>query len=194
MIRGVASGLMAVNLVDEVTQFQFIGSVERIAERFLLPVLEALIQTFPFTVLGFHSDNGSEYVNKQVAALLEKLHVQEFTKSRARRTNDNALVASKNGSVVRKHLGYAHIPGRFAQTANDFTRNVLSPTSTSTGLASSPPMPGNGFAKATMRPPSASTRPGLNCSVPSTTPKTQPPEGLSHLCPSSSFQDWKGLQ
>ena len=120
-------GLYHINLVDEVTQFQFVGSVERISERFLLPVLEALIQAFPFVIRGFHSDNGSEYINRQVAALLEKLRIQEFTKSRARRTNDNALVESKNGSVVRKHLGYAHIPGRFAQRVNVFTQEVLSP-------------------------------------------------------------------
>jgi len=119
--------LYHINLVDEVTQFQFVGSVERICERFLLPVLEALIEAFPFTVLGFHADNGSEYINRQVARLLSKLHVQEFTKSRARRTNDNALAESKNGSVVRKHLGYTHIPGRFAQQVNLFTQNVLSP-------------------------------------------------------------------
>ena len=120
-------GLYHINLVDEVTQFQFVGSVERISERFLLPVLEALILAFPFKILGFHSDNGSEYINKQVATLLEKLHIQEFTKSRPRHTNDNALVESKNGSVVRKHLGYAHIPGRFAQQVNHFTQQVLSP-------------------------------------------------------------------
>lgn len=120
-------GLYHINLVDEVTQFQFIGSVERISERFLLPVLEALIQAFPFSIRGFHSDNGSEYINKRVAALLQKLHVEEFTKSRARRTNDNALVESKNGSVVRKHLGYAHIPGHFAKQVNAFTQKVLSP-------------------------------------------------------------------
>jgi hypothetical protein len=120
-------GLYHINLVDEVTQFQFVGTVERISERFLLPVLEALIRAFPFLVLGFHADNGSEYINKLVAALLEKLHVQEFTKSRARKTNDNALVESKNGSVVRKHLGYAHIPGRFATRVNTFTQEVLSP-------------------------------------------------------------------
>lgn len=118
-------GLYHINLVDEVTQF--VGSVERISERFLLPVLEALIQAFPFVIRGFHSDNGSEYINRQVAALLEKLRIQAFTKSRARRTNDNALVESKNGSVVRKHLGYAHIPGRFAQRVNIFTQEVLSP-------------------------------------------------------------------
>jgi hypothetical protein len=39
----------------------------------------------------------------------------------------NALVESKNGSVVRKHLGYAHIPQRFAAQVNAFTVNVLSP-------------------------------------------------------------------
>ena len=120
-------GLYHINLVDEITQFQFIGSVERISERFLLPVLEALISAFPFIIRGFHADNGSEYINHRLAALLQKLQVQEFTKSRARRTNDNALVESKNGSVVRKHLGYSHIPGRFAQPLNEFTHNVLSP-------------------------------------------------------------------
>ncbi|MEQ1438484.1 integrase, partial [Fontimonas sp. SYSU GA230001] len=120
-------GLYHLNLVDEVTQFQFVGSVERISEAFLLPVLEALIERFPFTVLGFHADNGSEYINHRVCALLNKLHVQEFTKSRARRSNDNALVESKNGAVVRKHFGYAHIPGRFAARVNDFAQNVLSP-------------------------------------------------------------------
>ena len=122
-----AKGRYHINLVDEITQFEFIGSVERISEYYLIPVLEALITAFPFTVHGFHTDNGSEYINGQVVALLSKLHVSEFTKSRARRSNDNALAESKNGSVVRKHLGYAHIPGRFATQVNRFTQNVLSP-------------------------------------------------------------------
>ena len=120
-------GLYHVNLVDEVTQFQFIGSVEHLHAACLAPVLSALLRAFPFTLHGFHSDHGSEYVNRTVAALLEALHIDEFTKSRARHTNDNALVESKNGSVVRKHLGYGHIPSRHAQRVNDFTQNVLSP-------------------------------------------------------------------
>ena len=66
-------------------------------------------------------------INHRVAALLNKLHIEEFTKSRARRSNDNALVESKNGSIVRKHLGYSHIPGGYASQVNDFTLNVLSP-------------------------------------------------------------------
>lgn len=120
-------GLYHLNLVDEVTQFQFVGSLERISEHFLLPLLAALIEAFPFTILGFHADNGSEYINHRLAAMLEKLRIQQFTKSRPRHTNDNALVESKNASVVRKHLGYAHIPGRFASQVNAFTQNVLSP-------------------------------------------------------------------
>ena len=120
-------GLYLINAVDEVTQFEFVGAVETISEAFLVPVLGALIKGFPFVVNGFHTDNGSEYVNRQVARLLRKLHVGEFTKSRPRRSNDNALVEGKNGSVVRRHLGHGHIPRRFAGAVNAFTQNVLSP-------------------------------------------------------------------
>jgi transposase InsO family protein len=109
------------------TQFQFVGAVEHISERFLVPVLSDLIQAFPFEIKAFHADNGSEYINHQVVRLLTKLHIEAFTKSRARHSNDNALVESKNGSVIRKHLGYAHIPGYFASQVNEFTQNVLSP-------------------------------------------------------------------
>lgn len=119
-------GVYLINAVDEVTQFQYVGAVERIAENHLLSVLEALIDAFPFEIHGFHADNGSEYINHRVAALLEKLRVAEFTKSRSRRTTDNALVESKNAAVVRKHLGYAHIPSRFARGVNDFTQDHLS--------------------------------------------------------------------
>ena len=98
--------------------------MERISEHFLLPILEQLIAAFPFSIRSFHSDNGSEYINHRVAKLLEKLRIEQ-TKSRARQTNDNALVESKNGSTVRKHLGYSHIPGRFATAVNRFTRGPL---------------------------------------------------------------------
>ena len=120
-------GLYHLNLVDEVTQFQFVGSVEHLHAACLAPVLDALLRAFPFTLQGFHTDNGSEYINRDVAALLQALHIDEFTKSRARRSNDNALVESKNGSVIRKHLGYGHIPSRYAERVNAFTQQVLSP-------------------------------------------------------------------
>ena len=84
-------GVYDINLIDEVTQFEHVGAVAAISEAFLLPVLEEMLVTLPFVVLGFHADNGSEYINHRVAALLNKLHIPDFTKSRARRSNDNAL-------------------------------------------------------------------------------------------------------
>lgn len=119
-------GVYHINAVDEITQFELISSVERISEAYLLSALAYLLDTFPFVILGFHSDNGSEYVNKTVATLLNKLLI-EFTKSRPRQSNDNALVESKNGAVVRKHWGYAHIPQRYAQQLNDFNHHYLNP-------------------------------------------------------------------
>lgn len=117
-------GLYLITAVDEVTQFECVFAVERISERFLIPALAQLLATFPFVIRGFHSDNGSEYINRQVAQLLEKLRIEQ-TKSRARQTNDNALVESKNGSTVRKHLGYSHIPGRFASQVSLFASGIL---------------------------------------------------------------------
>ncbi len=119
-------GVYHINAVDEVTQFELVTSVERISEAYLIPALRYLLDAFPFDLHGFHSDNGSEYINKPVVQLLNKLLI-EFTKSRARQTNDNALVESKNGSVVRKHLGYAHIPQRYAQRLNEFHYQHLNP-------------------------------------------------------------------
>ena len=119
-------GVYLINAVDETTQFEFVGAVARISEAFLMPTLDALLESFPFVIRGFHSDNGSEYINHHVARLLNKLHI-EFTKSRSRTSNDNALAESKNASVVRKHLGYAHIPRHHAPAVNTFTVEQLTP-------------------------------------------------------------------
>lgn len=119
-------GVYHINLVDEVTQHEIVVTVEGISEQFLAPALEAALAEFPFQVHGFHSDNGSEYINRVVARLLMQLLIEQ-TKSRARRTNDNALVESKNGSVVRKHLGYVHIPKRYARLMRAFECAYLNP-------------------------------------------------------------------
>ena len=93
------------HIVDAVSQWQVEASVEGISKAFLLPVLEFSLSQFPFVIKGFHSENGSEYVNRKVAELLNKLNIEQ-TKSRSRQSNDNALAESKNNIVVRQHLGY----------------------------------------------------------------------------------------
>jgi transposase InsO family protein len=119
-------GVYHINAVDEVTQWEIIASVERISEAYLVPVLETMLAGFPFITRGFHSDNGSEFVNRIVARLLNKLFVR-FTKSRPRHSNDNGLVETKNGSVIRKQLGYAYIPQRCAELINEFDRDFFNP-------------------------------------------------------------------
>jgi transposase InsO family protein len=119
-------GVYHINAVDCVTQFELVATCERLSEAYLLPVIDTLLESFPFEILGFHADNGSEYINHVVAELLEKLRV-EFTKSRPRHSNDNGLAETKNGAIVRKHLGYSHIPQRFASEVNAFCRDYLNP-------------------------------------------------------------------
>jgi transposase InsO family protein len=121
-----AKGVYHINAVDCVTQFQLVATCEKISEAYLLPVIRQLLDEFPFEILGFHADNGSEYINHRVAKLLEKLLI-EFTKSRPRHSNDNALAESKNGAVIRKHLGYAHIPQHCASLVNAFCADHLNP-------------------------------------------------------------------
>ncbi len=119
-------GVYHINAVDEITQWEIVASVERISEAYLVPVLETMLLQFPFITRGFHSDNGSEFVNRTAARLLNKMLIR-FTKSRPRHSNDNGLVETKNGSVVRKQLGYAYIPQRCAELINEFNGDFFNP-------------------------------------------------------------------
>ena len=119
-------GLYHINAVDEVTQWQVVGATAQISEAWLLPVLEAMLAQFPFRIRGFHSDNGSEFINHTVAHLLNKLLVEQ-TKSRPRHSNDNGLAESKNGWVIRKHIGYGHIASAHAEAFDEFYRQHFNP-------------------------------------------------------------------
>ena len=103
-----------------------VGCTSKISEQFLIPVLEAMLHQFPFQIRGFHADNGSEFINHTVARLLEKLLI-EFTKSRANRSQDNALVEGKNGAIIRKHIGYGHIAREHAEDLQKFYTAYLNP-------------------------------------------------------------------
>jgi transposase InsO family protein len=119
-------GLYHINAVDCITQWEITATVATICENPLLPVIEQMIEQFPFTIVGFHADNGSEYVNHRVAQMLNKLRI-EFTRSRPRHSNDNGLAETKNGAIVRKLFGYAHIPQRHAGAFNTFCIDFLNP-------------------------------------------------------------------
>lgn len=114
-----SKGVYHINAVDEVTQWQVVGATAQISEAYLVPVLECILRQFPFQIRGFHSDNGSEYINHTVAKLLNKLLIEQ-TKSRPRHSNDNGLAEAKNGAVVRKHMGYNYIAAGHASMIDGF--------------------------------------------------------------------------
>jgi hypothetical protein len=127
-------GVFHINAVDAVTQFVVVGGVEAISEHIIQPVLEAILHQFPFRIQGFHCDNGSELINYSVKEMLEnlmamrfKLLRHEFTKSRAYRTTDNALVEGKNGSIVRKLIGHGPVGSEHAEAVQKFYTATLNP-------------------------------------------------------------------
>jgi transposase InsO family protein len=119
-------GVFHIDAVDEVTQWQIVSASARISEAWLEPVLEAMLRQFPFRILGFHSDNGSEFINRVVAGMLQKLLIEQ-TKSRPRQSNDNGLVETKNGAVIRKHLGYGSIDASHAEHLQQFYHAHFNP-------------------------------------------------------------------
>ena len=119
-------GVRRINTVDTVTQWQVVGCVKRISEQFLIPVLEAILHQLPFRIRGFHTDNGTEYMDGKAAKLLKRLLV-EFTKSRSYRSQDNPLVEGKNGAVTRNLIGYGQIPGQHAERVHQFYAANLNP-------------------------------------------------------------------
>jgi transposase InsO family protein len=121
-----SKGVYHINAVDEVTQWEVVSAVPRISEEFLAPVLKIMLAQFPFRILGFHSDNGSEFINRAVARLLNQLLIQQ-TKSRPRNSNDNALAETKNGAVIRKHIGYGYIDASHAERLQEFYRHHFNP-------------------------------------------------------------------
>ena len=119
-------GLYHINAVDQVTQWEIVAATPQISEYWLLPVLEAMLGQFPFVIRGFHSDNGSEFINYNVAHLLDKLLIEQ-TKSRAHHSGDNGLVETKNGAIIRKHIGYGYIDAKHAEEMDQFHRQHLNP-------------------------------------------------------------------
>ena len=111
--RDGVKGVYIVNLVDEVTQYEYIGVVLGISERLLIPALEALLLLFPFPVLGFHADERlrvHQPPGGRSAAEAARRRVHEVARPSFQRQLQ--LVDAKNAHAVRWHLGHGHIPAR----------------------------------------------------------------------------------
>jgi hypothetical protein len=81
-------------------------------------------QHLPFPLLGLDSDNGSEFINQRLFAYCQRHHIT-FTRSRPYKKNDSAFVEQKNGSVVRRLVGYDRYSSRAALEALDRLYGLL---------------------------------------------------------------------
>lgn len=115
-----------INAVDEITQWEAVVCVPTISEQFMLPALYQIIDQYPFVIFNFHSDRGSENINYLVAELLTRLDIRQ-TKSRSRHPNDNALVETKNGAVIRKNMGWEHLDNGASDLINRFYQDWFNP-------------------------------------------------------------------
>ena len=115
-----------INSVDEITQYEVVFCVPQLSERFMIPALEEIFGQYPFIIFNFHSDRGKETINYLVADLLQRLLIKQ-TKSRSYHSGDNALVETKNGSVIRKNMGWEHINQDLVNDINAYYKNFFNP-------------------------------------------------------------------
>lgn len=69
--------------------------------------VKSIEEHLPFTLIGFASDNGTEFINELLHAYLTKREAPvNFVRRRAYKKNDNAHVEQKNWTHVRQLFGY----------------------------------------------------------------------------------------
>ena len=86
----------------------------------------AIDRDFPFPVLEWHPDTGSEFVNWHCKRWTDK-RGQQLTRSRPHRKNDNCFVEERNGHIVRKWVGYTRFGEPEVVAALNRLYDVLTP-------------------------------------------------------------------
>ena len=115
-----------INSVDEIDQWEIVFCVPQLSESCMIIALETIFDQYPFVLFNFHSDRGHETINYLVADLLQRLLMKQ-TKSRSYHSGDNALVETKNGSVIRKNMGWEHIDQSLCDEINVYYKNFFNP-------------------------------------------------------------------
>jgi len=115
-----------INSVDEITQWEIVFCVPQLSESCILPALMEIFDQYPFYIFNFHSDRGKETINYLVAELLQRLLIRQ-TKNRSYHSGDNALVETKNGSVIRKNMGWEHVNQSMCDPINDYYKTFFNP-------------------------------------------------------------------
>jgi hypothetical protein len=97
--------VQSLNFVDIATCWDVTAACKNKAQKHVFEALRAIIDRFPFDVVGIDSDNGSEFINDIMLRYCNKNEIT-FTRSRPYKKNDSCFVEQKNYSVVRRNVGY----------------------------------------------------------------------------------------
>ena len=85
-----------------------------------------IYRAFPVPIKGFDSDSGGEFINQYFKRYCEE-HKINFTRGRARHSNDNCFVEQKNGDIIRKTVEHFRYEGDEAFTALKKVYSYLNP-------------------------------------------------------------------
>jgi hypothetical protein len=97
-------------LTDIATGWTECLALLRRGEAEVIGAMEASRRCLPFPLLGLDTDNGGEFINYELVHYCKQQKIT-FTRSRSYRKNDQAHVEEKNGSVVRRLVGYDRYEG-----------------------------------------------------------------------------------
>ncbi|MCL2833797.1 MAG: transposase [Treponema sp.] len=96
------------------------------AQKWTMEAADDIFQAFPVPIKGFDSDSGAEFINLYFKKYCEERKIN-FTRGRARHSNDNCFVEQKNGDVIRKTVEYFRYEGDEAVTALQKVYSYLNP-------------------------------------------------------------------
>ena len=97
--------IQSLNFTDISTGWVEMIAVKNKAQRWVFGGIKEIRKRLPFPILGFDSDNGSEFINDELLRYCKKEHIT-FTRSRPYRKNDSCYIEQKNWSVIRRMVGY----------------------------------------------------------------------------------------
>ena len=93
------------DVTDIATGWTETRSVRNKAQKWVFAAIKDATAAFPFAILGIDSDNGSEFINRELLTWCEQENLT-FTRSRSGNKNDGAHVEQKNWHIVRQTVGY----------------------------------------------------------------------------------------
>jgi len=97
--------IQSLNFTDIATCWDEMIAVKNKAQRWVFAGIKTIRKRLPFPILGFDSDNGSEFINCHLIRYCEEQHIT-FTRSRPYHKNDSCYIEQKNWSVIRRTVGY----------------------------------------------------------------------------------------